>query len=108
MRKSEEVDAWYQQLAPKDQAKVDTVVERLASEGNLLRMPLSRSLGEGLFELRFGCEGVERRITYIFEPQRHAITLTTFRKTKQNESGEIKRARKAQSLRKYTDRKMGK
>jgi phage-related protein len=64
---------------------------------NLLRMPQSRALGNGLFELRFTCEDVARRITYTFEPDRKVFTLTTFRKQRQNEQREIDRARTAQA-----------
>ena len=64
----------------------------------MLGMPLSKQLGGGLRELRFTCEGVARRITYVLEPERKAITLTTFRKQRQNERGEILRARRAQAL----------
>ena len=55
----------------------------------MLGMPLSKQVGGGLRELRFTCEGVARRITYVLEPERRAITLTTFRKQRQNERGEI-------------------
>lgn len=58
-------------------------------------MPHSRPLGDGLKELRFTCEGKQRRITYYLEPERLAITLTTFRKQRQNERTEIDRTRKA-------------
>jgi len=60
-------------------------------------MPHSRSLGEGLFELRFAImrATVEQRITYTFDAGRMVITLTTFRKTSQNEAQEVARARKA-------------
>jgi len=69
----------------------------LEDAGNMLGMPLSKQLGGGLRELRFTCEGVARRITYVLEPERKAITLTTFRKQRQNERGEILRARRAQA-----------
>ena len=36
-----------------------------------------------------------QRITYIFDPDQRVITLTTFRKTRSNEQGEIARARRA-------------
>jgi hypothetical protein len=62
----------------------------------MARMPLSRPLGDGLFELRFVCAGTARRITYVFDPARRIITLTTFRKTKDNERQEVRRARSAQ------------
>ena len=63
----------------------------------MLGIPLSKQVGGGLRELRFTCEGVARRITYVLEPERRAITLTTLRKQRQNERGEILRARRAQA-----------
>jgi hypothetical protein len=96
---SEEVREWYLGLTPAGKAAVDRIATRLESVGNQLRMPHSRPLGDGLYELRFTCENVARRITYVFEPQRHVVTLTTFRKQKQNERGEVLRARRAQAAR---------
>ncbi len=49
----------------------------------------------GLFELRFHCQGVPRRITYWFAPSRRIVLLTTFRKQRDNERREIERARTA-------------
>lgn len=88
---------WYLSLTPAGKAWTDRILERLATSGNLLRMPHSRSLDDGLYELRFTCEGVNRRVTYIFDPAREAITFTTFRKQRQNERAEILRARRAQA-----------
>jgi len=94
---SEEVRTWYVGLTPAGKAVADRILERLASQGHMLRMPHSRSLGDGLFELRFTCENTARRITYVFDPDRTAITLTTFRKQRQNERAEVLRARRAQA-----------
>lgn len=94
---SEEVRTWYVRLSPAGMASTDRVIERLASQGHMLRMPHSRPLDGGLFELRFTCEGVSRRITYVFDPGRKAVTLTTFRKQRNNERAEILRARRAQA-----------
>jgi putative component of toxin-antitoxin plasmid stabilization module len=58
-------------------------------------MPLSRSLGEGLFELRFTLGPTARRITYRFTNDGRIILLTTFRKQRRNERTEINRARQA-------------
>jgi phage-related protein len=58
-------------------------------------MPYGRSLGKGLWELRFDCENVARRITYFFDLDKRVITLTTFRKQRQKEQNEVARARKA-------------
>ena len=73
------------------------VLARLENAGHMLGMPLSKQLCGGLRELRFTCEGVARRITYVLEPERRAITLTILRKQRQNERGEILRARRAQA-----------
>ena len=94
---SEEVRLWYLALTPAGRAVTDRVIARLASEGNLLRMPHSRPLKNGLHELRFSCENTNRRITYVFEPHRRVVTLTTFHKQRQNERAELLRARRAQA-----------
>ena len=73
------------------------VLARLEDAGHMFGIPLSKQVGGGLRELRFTCEGVARRITYVLEPERRAITLTTLRKQRQNERGEILRARRAQA-----------
>jgi putative component of toxin-antitoxin plasmid stabilization module len=54
-----------------------------------------RSLGDGLFELRFTLGPTARRITYRFTKDGRIILLTTFRKQRNNERNEITRARKA-------------
>ena len=92
-----EVEAWIEELSPKEFATVLAHVERLAERGNRLRMPASRSLGDGLFELRFDLGRVARRITYYFVPGpgQRIVLLTTFRKQRQNERAEVGRARSA-------------
>jgi putative component of toxin-antitoxin plasmid stabilization module len=57
-------------------------------------MPLSRSLGDGLFELRFTLGSTARRITYHYTQDGRIILLTSFRKQRNNEAAEISRARK--------------
>ncbi|MGO1316644.1 MAG: type II toxin-antitoxin system RelE/ParE family toxin [Cellulomonadaceae bacterium] len=94
---SEEVRTWYVRLSPAGKASADRILERLATQGNMLRMPHSRSLGDGLYELRFSCENVVRRITYVFDTHRRAVTLTTFHKQRRNERAEILRARRARA-----------
>ncbi len=71
------------------------VIDRIAALGSSARMPLSRSLGDGLFELRFTLGPTARRITYRFTKDGRLILLTTFRKQRNNERTEITRARKA-------------
>jgi phage-related protein len=72
-------------------------VERLANKGNLLRMPASRALGDGLFELRFDLERSAWRITYFFATEQRIVFLTVFRKQRQNERSEVQRARWART-----------
>lgn len=71
------------------------VVDRLAALGPQARMPISRALGEGLFELRFTLGPTARRITYRFTKDGRIVLLTTFRKQRNNERTEIDRARRA-------------
>ncbi len=92
---SPEVETWYATLKSKDKAMADRAFDRLAEHGPMLRMPHARPLGGGLSELRFTCEGTARRVTYYIDVQRKVITLTTFRKQRQNERGEVARARQA-------------
>jgi hypothetical protein len=92
---SEEVTTWYIGLKVRDRAFTDRALDRLAALGPALAMPHTRMLGQGLRELRFSCEGVARRVTYYFDPDRKVITLTTFRKQRDNERREVDRARRA-------------
>jgi ribosome-binding protein aMBF1 (putative translation factor) len=80
------------QLKSKDKAMADRAFDRLAERGPGLRMPHARPLGGGLCEPRFTCEGTARRVTYYIDVQRRIITLTTFRKQRQNERQEVARA----------------
>jgi len=74
---------------------VNRMVALLSAQGPRLRMPHSRPLGDGLHELRFDLQQgtVAQRVTYFFHGD--VIALTTFRKTRQVESAQIKRARRA-------------
>lgn len=91
----DEVVDWLATLSDAEWDRVVVIVDRLADLGSLARMPLSRSLGEGLFELRFTLGPTARRITYRFTKDGRIILLTTFRKQRNNERHEIDRARKA-------------
>lgn len=85
-------------MAALDDAEWDrtvVVIDRLIALGSSARMPLSRSLGDGLFELRFALGPTARRITYRFTKDGRIILLTTFRKQRNNERSEITRARNA-------------
>lgn len=60
----DEIVEWMDSLGNVEWARVAVVVDRLAVLGPSARMPLSRSLGDGLFELRFTLGPTARRITY--------------------------------------------
>jgi putative component of toxin-antitoxin plasmid stabilization module len=91
----DEVLNWLATLADREWQRVVVIVDRLADLGSRARMPLSRSLGDGLFELRFTLGPTARRITYRFTKDARIILLTTFRKQRNNERHEIDRARTA-------------
>lgn len=91
----DEVVAWLDTLTDPEWQRVVVIVDRLADLGHQARMPLSRSLGEGLLELRFTLGPTARRITYRFTKDGRIILLTTFRKQRNNERHEIDRARTA-------------
>jgi len=90
----DEVVEWFDELSQKEWERAQTVIDRLASLGSKARMPFSRSLGEGLFEVRFSLGSTSRRITYPFTKDGRIILLTTFRKQRNNERAEVTRARK--------------
>jgi hypothetical protein len=100
---SAEVARWYEALSTRELAQADQALQRLAAEGIELPMPHNRYLSDKLWELRFRCGQVNQRITYTAEPRRKIVTLTTFRKQRDNERVEIRRARNA--LRKHRDKK---
>lgn len=90
-----EVQDWLSGLALDAHSRVDLYVCRLAEDGPSMRMPRSRPLGDGLYELRFQLGDDDQRITYWFAPGHRVVLLTQFRKTRMNEADEIARARRA-------------
>ena len=91
----DEIVDWMDLLGDAEWDRTVVVIDRLAALGSSARMPLSRSLGDGLFELRFTLGPTARRITYRFTKDGRIILLTTFRKQRNNERNEIDRARRA-------------
>jgi hypothetical protein len=89
----DEVEEWILSLEDAHWKRAVVVIDRLAELGPEARMPLSRSLGEGLFELRFTLGPTARRITYRFTSASSIVLLTTFRKQRNNERTEVARAR---------------
>lgn len=90
-----EVQGWVDGLNPAELATVAFHVDRLAERGSTLRMPYSRSLGEGLFELRFDLGRLTQRITFFFPGDRRIVLLTVFHKQRSNERTEVARTRTA-------------
>lgn len=90
-----EVEEWLDTISIKEFASVLPHIERWADRGSALRMPASRSLGEGLFELRFDLNRVAWRMSFFFAEKRRIVLLTVFRKQRMNERHEVERARTA-------------
>ncbi len=93
-----EVERWLESLPAGLFAAAAARVDHLAEHGAALRMPRSRSLGEGLFELRFDLGRNAQRITFFFPGERRIVLLTTFHKQRQNERSEVARARNAMKV----------
>ena len=91
----DEVVAWMETLDDHAWDRTVIVIDRLAVLGSTARLPLSRSLGGGVFELRFTLDATARRITYRFARDGRLVLLTTFFKQRNNERREIARARLA-------------
>ncbi len=90
----DEVVECFDSLTKDEWERVSIMVDRLVGLGSRARMPLSRSLGDGLFELRFTLGATARRITYRFTKDGRIVLLTTFRKQRNNERAEVARARR--------------
>ena len=91
----DEVRDWMDTLDEHNWNRTVVAIDRLATVGATARMPFSKSLGDGLFEMRFTLGQTARPITYRFTRDGRIVLLTTFRKQRQNERTEITRARTA-------------
>jgi hypothetical protein len=65
------VRTFLSELQERDKVEAFALIQLLSERGNTLRLPHSRSLGEGLNELR----GKQVRIFYVFRPQRRIVLL---------------------------------
>jgi hypothetical protein len=90
-----EVEEWVDSLTDAKYANLLVQIDRLERMGATIREPWSKSLGDGLYELRFDIDRVAWRIAYFFAPNRRAVLLTIFRKQRNNERHEVQRARQA-------------
>jgi len=85
------VEGWLSNLSKLKLKSVAKELKLLELSGNQLQLPHSKSLGQGLFELRerkFGC-----RIYYAFDRGKVVVLLHAGNKT-----GQVKDIRKARSI----------
>jgi len=91
----DEVNEWLLALDAISFEVAEGHIDLLAEYGSTLRMPHSRALGEGLFELRFDLARRAWRITYWFASAWVIVLLTVFWKQRNNERVEVRRAKAA-------------
>jgi len=93
-----EVEEWLASLGARQFAIAAARIDRLSELGPRIRMPHSRALGAGLFELRFEMERAAMRVPYFLPGDHRIVLLTVFRKQRQNERAEVERARRAMAM----------
>lgn len=82
-------------LEPKMQAKAVATIDILAEFGNQLREPYSKSVGDGLFELRIKFSNDIARVFYFFIVGNTIILTNGFiKKTQKTPKNEIELAKK--------------
>lgn len=92
----EPVRAYLDSLSVKMRAKVLGHIELLAERGADLRMPFSRHLEDGIFELRVSQGGNIVRVLYFFVVGGEAVLTHGFtKKTQKTPRREIERAKSA-------------
>ena len=92
---SPEVENWYATLKSKDKAMADRAFDRLAQFGPALRGATCPAAWWRPVRVTVHLRGTARRVTYFIDTRAKVITLTTFRKQRQNERREVARARQA-------------
>lgn len=82
-------------LSPKMAAKLISLLEVLEEKGNYLREPYSKSLGDGIFELRCNIGNDISRILYFFYKGKIVVVTNGFiKKTQKTPPAEIELAKK--------------
>ena len=82
-------------LEPKMQAKFIGFLELLQDYGNSLREPYSKSLGDGIFELRYKVGNNISRVLYFFYFEGKIVLTNGFvKKTQKTPASEIKLAKR--------------
>lgn len=91
VRVQAEIESWPVDVV----ADYARIVELLIEYGPYLRLPHSRTLGEGLFELRpRGKSGIGRAFYCFLAGQRVVVLHAFIKKSQQTPAGEIRIARK--------------
>ena|ERR1700722_15007247 len=90
-----EVEEWFLGLGDQRYGQALMHFDLLEDQGVALSYPYARQLDGKLCELRFYCGGLQQRISYWIAPGRRIILLTVFHKTKNRETAEVARAKKA-------------
>ncbi len=92
---SSPVVEFIESLTPKMRAKVYRIIDLLAVNGKDLRMPFSRSLGDGIFEIRTKLASDITRVLYFFVSGNNIILTNGFvKKTQKTPEYEIALAKK--------------
>jgi phage-related protein len=90
-RVKDEIEGWPDGIL----ADYARLLELLMEFGPCLRMPHSRAMGDGLFELRpRGREGIGRALYCYFDGQRIVILHAFVKKTQETPEKELRLARK--------------
>ena len=89
------VQDFLQSLDAKMRAKMARAIDRLKLNGNELREPYSKPLGDGIFELRAQVATNISRVLYFFVVDNKAVLTHGFvKKTQQTPKAEIDRAKR--------------
>ena len=73
LTKGTTLEVFLEGLSDDAEAEAEALLEALEKHGNNLRMPISKPLGNGLFEARGLTTGV--RLFFVFAPERQIIVL---------------------------------
>jgi len=88
------VEEFINALPVKVRARVRANLDHLCEVGNLASAPMSKPLGQGLFELRVGVGHHEVRLLYTFFPGQRIVILHGFlKKTRAVPARELETAR---------------
>ncbi len=88
------VEEFIKKMDPKMRAKTIGNIALLQEYGDRLGMPFTRSIGDGIFELRTGTHGDITRILFFFAIGKHIVLTNGFtKKTRKTPHSEIEKAK---------------